>query len=62
MGYVYFLWLLGLLVGMVFMNLFIKVYLICFVFMMFLVVLIVWILYYFVDVKLINYNICLVKV
>ncbi len=56
MGYVYFSWLLGLLVGMVFMNLLIKVHPTRFAFMMSLVVLIAWILYYFVDVKLTNYN------
>ncbi len=56
MGYVYFSWLLGLLVGMVFMNLLIKVHPTRFAFMMSLVVLIAWILYYFVDVKLTNYD------
>ncbi len=56
MGYVYFSWLLGLLVGMVFINLLIKVHPTHFAFMMSLVVLIAWILYYFVDVKLTNYN------
>ena len=45
MGYVYFSWLLGLLVGMVFMNLLIKVHPTRFAFMM-----------SFVDVKLTNYN------
>ncbi|WP_375542753.1 MFS transporter, partial [Staphylococcus aureus] len=55
-GYVYFSWLLGLLVGMVFMNLLIKLHPTRFAFMMSLVVLIAWILYYFVDVKLRNYN------
>ena len=55
MGYVYFAWLLGLLVGGVYecssqntSN--------AFAFTMSLVVIIAWILYYFVDVKLTNYN------
>ena len=39
-----------------FMNLLIKVHPTRFAFMMSLVVLIAWILYYFVDVKLTNYN------
>ena len=38
------------------MNLLIKVHPTRFAFMMSLVVLIAWILYYFVDVKLTNYN------
>ncbi len=50
MGYVYFSWLLGLLVGMVFMNsLYLSVYPTRFAFMMSLVVLIAWILYYLSD-------------
>ena len=56
MGYVYFSWLLGLLVGMVVMNLLIKLHPTRFAFMMSLVVLIAWILYYFVNIKLTNYN------
>lgn len=45
MGYVYFSWLLGLLVGMVGMNLIFKFHPTKFAFMMALVVLIAWILY-----------------
>ncbi|MEJ7427784.1 MFS transporter, partial [Staphylococcus haemolyticus] len=45
MGYVYFAWLLGLLVGWVVMNFLIKIHPLHFVFMMSLVVLIAWILY-----------------
>lgn len=56
MGYVYFSWLLGLLVGMVVMNLLIKVHPTHFAFMMSLVVLIAWVLYYFVNIQLTNYN------
>lgn len=56
MGYVYFSWLLGLLVGMVVMNLLIKLHPTRFAFMMSLVVLVAWILYYFVNIKLTNYN------
>ena len=55
MGYVYFSWLLGLLVGMVVMNLLIKVHPTHFAFMMSLV-LIAWVLYYFVNIQLTNYN------
>ena len=56
MGYVYFVWLLGLLVGWVVMNFLIKIHPLHFVFMMSLVVLIAWILYYFVNIQLTNYN------
>ena len=56
MGYVYFSWLLGLLVGMVGMNLIFKFHPTRFAFMMSLVVLIAWILYYFVKIRLTNYN------
>ncbi|MDN6698819.1 MAG: MFS transporter [Staphylococcus equorum] len=56
MGYVYFSWLLGLLVGMVGMNLIFKFHPTKFAFMMSLVVLIAWILYYFVKIRLTNYN------
>lgn len=56
MGYVYFAWLLGLLVGWVVMNFLIKIHPLHFVFMMSLVVLIAWILYYFVNIQLTNYN------
>lgn len=56
MGYVYFSWLLGLLVGMVGMNLIFKFHPTKFAFMMALVVLIAWILYYFVKIRLTNYN------
>lgn len=56
MGYVYFSWLLGLLVGWAFMNVLVKIHPTRFAFAMSLVVIIAWILYYFVDVKLTNYN------
>ncbi|HLR18477.1 MAG TPA: MFS transporter [Staphylococcus sp.] len=56
MGYVYFSWLLGLLVGMVGMNLIFKFHPTKFAFMMSFVVLIAWILYYFVKIQLTNYN------
>ena len=56
MGYVYFSWLFGLLVGMVGMNLIFKFHPTKFAFMMALVVLIAWILYYFVKIRLTNYN------
>ncbi|WP_049335165.1 lipoteichoic acid biosynthesis MFS flippase LtaA [Staphylococcus hominis] len=56
MGYVYFAWLLGLLVGWAFMNVLVKIHSTRFAFTMSLVVIIAWILYYFVDVKLTNYN------
>ncbi|OEL03924.1 lipoteichoic acid biosynthesis MFS flippase LtaA [Staphylococcus casei] len=56
MGYVYFSWLLGLLVGMVGMNIIFKFHPTQFAFMMSLVVLIAWLLYYFVKIRLTNYN------
>ena len=56
MGYVYFAWLLGLLVGWAFMNVLVKIHPMRFAFTMSLVVIIAWILYYFVDVKLTNYD------
>ncbi|MBC3103607.1 lipoteichoic acid biosynthesis MFS flippase LtaA [Staphylococcus haemolyticus] len=56
MGYVYFAWLLGLLVGWAFMNVLVKLHPTQFAFMMSLVVVIAWVLYYFVDIKLTNYN------
>ena len=56
MGYVYFSWLLGLLVGWAFMNVLVKIHPTRFAFTMSLVVIIAWILYYFVDVKLTNYD------
>ncbi|WP_436855318.1 lipoteichoic acid biosynthesis MFS flippase LtaA [Staphylococcus caeli] len=56
MGYVYFSWLLGLLVGMVAMNVIFKFHPTQFAFLMSLVVLIAWILYYFVKIRLTNYN------
>lgn len=56
MGYVYFSWLLGLLVGWAFMNVLVKIHPTRFAFAMSLVVIIAWILYYFVDVKLTNYD------
>lgn len=55
-GYVYFSWLLGLLVGWVVMNFLVKLHPTKFAFMMSLVVLIAWVLYYFVNVRLTNYN------
>lgn len=55
MGYVYFSWLLGLLVGMITMNLIFKFDPTNFAFMMSLVVLIAWVLYYFVKIRLTNY-------
>lgn len=56
MGYVYFAWLLGLLIGWAFMNVLVKLHPTRFAFMMLLVVVIAWVLYYFVDIKLTNYN------
>lgn len=56
MGYVYFAWLLGLLVGWAFMNVLVKLHPTRFAFMMSLVVVIAWVFYYFVDIKLTNYN------
>ncbi|MBF0737292.1 MFS transporter [Staphylococcus arlettae] len=56
MGYVYFSWLLGLLVGMVSMNIIFKFHPTNFAFMMSLMVLVAWILYYFVKIRLTNYN------
>lgn len=56
MGYVYFAWLLGLLVGWAFMNVLVKIHPTRFAFTMSLIVIIAWILYYFVDVKLTNYD------
>ena len=56
MGYVYFAWLLGLLVGWAFMNVLVKLHPTRFAFMMSLVVVIAWVLYYFVDIKLTKYN------
>ncbi|MEJ7378818.1 MFS transporter, partial [Staphylococcus epidermidis] len=45
-----------LLVGWVVMNFLIKIHPLHFVFMMSLVVLIAWVLYYFVNIRLTNYN------
>ena len=56
MGYVYFAWLLGLLVGWAFMNVLVKLHPTRFAFMMSLVVVIAWVLYYFFVIKLTNYN------
>ena len=56
MGYVYFSWLLGLLVGMVSMNIIFKFHPTNFAFMMSLMVLVAWVLYYFVKIRLTNYN------
>lgn len=56
MGYVYFAWLLGLLVGWAFMNVLVKLHPTRFAFMMSLVVVIAWVFYYFVNIKLTNYN------
>nr|WP_263313819.1 MFS transporter [Mammaliicoccus sp. Marseille-Q6498] len=56
MGYVYFSWLVGLLSGMIFMNLLFKIHPTRFTFMMALCVLIAWGLFYFVKVRLTNYE------
>lgn len=56
MGYVYFSWLVGLLSGMIFMNLLFKLHPTRFTFMMALCVLVAWILFYFVKVQLTNYE------
>ncbi|EKU48111.1 lipoteichoic acid biosynthesis MFS flippase LtaA [Staphylococcus massiliensis] len=56
MGYVYFGWLAGLMIGMISMNLLFKVKPLGFNFLMPLCVLISWVLYYFVTVKLTDYN------
>ncbi|WP_191962481.1 lipoteichoic acid biosynthesis MFS flippase LtaA [Staphylococcus auricularis] len=56
MGYVYFSWLTGLLFGMVLMNLLFKFHPTRFTFLMSLVVLMAWILFYFVKVRLTNYQ------
>ncbi|GGI38797.1 lipoteichoic acid biosynthesis MFS flippase LtaA [Mammaliicoccus stepanovicii] len=56
MGYVYFSWLVGMLSGMIFMNLLFKLHPTRFTFMMSLCVLIAWILFYFVKVQLTNYE------
>lgn len=56
MGHVYFAWLFGLLLGMIGMNLIMKVHPTSFAFLMSLMVLIAWILYYFVKIRLTNYN------
>ncbi|WP_206125374.1 lipoteichoic acid biosynthesis MFS flippase LtaA [Staphylococcus debuckii] len=56
MGHVYFAWLFGLLLGMIGMNLIMKIHPTSFTFLMSLMVLIAWILYYFVKIRLTNYN------
>ncbi|MCU5746006.1 MFS transporter [Staphylococcus sp. SQ8-PEA] len=56
MGYVYFAWLLGLLVGWIGMNLVFKFSPTKFAFLMALVVLIAWVMYYFVRIRLTNYD------
>lgn len=56
MGYVYFAWLLGLLVGWIGMNLVFKFSPTRFTFLMALVVLLAWIMYYFVKIRLTNYD------
>lgn len=56
MGHVYFAWLFGLLAGMIGMLLIVKVHPTHFTFLMALVVLIAWILYYFVKIRLTNYQ------
>ncbi|WP_323702858.1 lipoteichoic acid biosynthesis MFS flippase LtaA [Mammaliicoccus sp. Dog046] len=56
MGYVYFSWLVGMLSGMIFMNLLFKIHPTRFTFMMALCVLLAWILFYFVKVQLTNYE------
>lgn len=56
MGYVYFSWLVGMLSGMIFMNLLFKLHPTKFSFMMALCVLIAWRLFYFVKVQLTNYE------
>ena len=56
MGYVYFAWLSGLLVGWAFMNVLVKLHPTRFAFMMSLVVIVAWVMYYFVNIQLTNYN------
>ncbi|ERS93053.1 MFS transporter [Staphylococcus simulans UMC-CNS-990] len=56
MGHVYFAWLFGLLAGMIGMLLIVKVHPTHFTFLMALVVLVAWILYYFVKIRLTNYK------
>ncbi|RXK18776.1 MFS transporter [Macrococcus sp. DPC7161] len=51
MGYVYFAWLVGMIAGMIGMNLLIKVHPTHFSFLMPLFILIAWILYFFVNVE-----------
>ena len=61
MGYVYFAWLSGLLVGWAFMNVLVKLHPTRFAFMMSLVVIVAWVMYYFVNIQLTNYNTMPVK-
>ncbi|EGQ4272390.1 MFS transporter [Staphylococcus pseudintermedius] len=56
MGYVYFAWLAGMLAGMIGMNLIFKAHPTHFNFLMALCVAIAFVLYYFVKVKLTDYN------
>lgn len=56
MGHVYFAWLFGLLTGMIGMLLIVKVHPTHFTFLMALVVLLAWILYCFVKIRLTNYK------
>ncbi|AVQ34611.1 MFS transporter [Staphylococcus muscae] len=56
MGYVYFAWLAGLLVGMIGMNLIFKSHPITFNFLMPLIVAIAFVLYFFVKVRLTDYH------
>ncbi|MGV3043410.1 lipoteichoic acid biosynthesis MFS flippase LtaA [Staphylococcus rostri] len=56
MGYVYFAWLAGLLVGMIGMNLIFKSHPITFNFLMPLIVAVAFILYFFVKVQLTDYH------
>lgn len=56
MGYVYFSWLVGILSGMIFMNLLFKLHPTKFSFMMAICVLVAWVLFYFVKVQLTDYE------
>lgn len=51
MGYVYFAWLVGMMSGMIIMNLIIKVHPVQYIFLMPLLVLCAWVLYLFVHVE-----------
>src|SRR5699024_11493038 len=56
MVYVYFSWLVGMLSGMIFMNLLFKLHPTNFSFIMALCVLVAWVLFYFVKVQLTDYE------